>query len=66
MTYSWCRSSQLGQGLLYQGKGLVRSDTGKTSDLMGHAKISMTKDAYVHRGELHADAAVYLDAADAD
>jgi integrase len=33
------------------------------ADLMGHAKISMMKDAYVHRGELHADAAVYLDAA---
>jgi hypothetical protein len=25
------------------------------ADLMGHAKISMMKDAYVHRGELHAD-----------
>jgi integrase len=36
------------------------------ADLMGHAKISMMKDAYVHRGELHADAAVYLDAAYAD
>ena len=33
------------------------------ADLMGHAKISMMKDVYVHRGELHADAAVYLDAA---
>ncbi len=36
------------------------------ADLMGHAKISMMKDTYVHRGELHADAAVYLDAAYAD
>lgn len=36
------------------------------ADLMGHAKISMMKDAYVHRGELHADAAVYLDTAYAD
>ena len=26
----------------------------------------MMKDAYVHRGELHADAAIYLDAAYAD
>jgi integrase len=49
--------------ILHDEMGL--SDRQK-ADLMGHAKISMMKDTYVHRGELHADAAVYLDAAYAD
>lgn len=49
--------------ILHKEMGL--SDRQK-ADLMGHAKISMMKDTYVHRGELHADAAVYLDAAYAD
>jgi len=49
--------------ILHDEMGL--SDRQK-ADLMGHAKISMMKDTYVHRGELHAEAAVYLDAAYAD
>lgn len=34
------------------------------ANLMGHAK--MMKDTYVHCGEFHADAAVYVDAAYAE
>ncbi|MGH3924199.1 MAG: tyrosine-type recombinase/integrase [Pseudonocardiaceae bacterium] len=49
--------------ILHDEMGL--SDRQK-ADLMGHAKITMMKDVYVHRGELHAEAAVYLDAAYTD
>ena len=39
---------------------MTRTDRAK-ADLMGQAKF--LKDTYVNRGELHPDAAVFLDAA---